>query len=203
MASFNTAIGEFTIIFIGWFLDPSTVSTYGACVRIALLLAFALQATNAVMNPLISELYHQNKHIELQKALSYAARIVLLIAASLFVVLACTGPLILAIFGSEYIAGYPILILLLITQIINAAAGSVGSIMKMSGHQNQACVILIITALLHANACVFLIPRFGIYGAAYASMGAISCWNAMMLFYIVRKHRLNPTALPWFTPKSL
>lgn len=193
MASFGILISELTVVFLGWHYQPEQVAVYGVCVRIAVLAAFALQATNTIMNPLISELYYAGKHDELQKALSFSAAVSMVVTLLLVVFLIFSSKHILGIFGNHYRSGANLLIILVLAQFINAASGPVGSVMKMSGKHNQSCIIMFLTMLWSILFGYYLIKEYGVYGAAITNLSAMIMWNGAMLVYVIKKMNLNPT----------
>lgn len=195
MASFSILISELTVIFLGWQYPPEQVAVYGVCVRIASLAAFALQATNSIMNPLISELYFTERHDDLQKALSFSACISILVTVVLVSFLIIMAKFILGIFGDQYIKGYNILIILIVSQFINAASGPVGSVMKMTGKHNQSFLIMFGTMTFSLIVGYTLIRNYGIYGAAVTNILAMSIWNGAMLLYVIKIMKLNPTVI--------
>lgn len=201
MAGFGAIIGQFTIICIGWFEPVETVALFGVCMRIALLVAFALQAVDSVLHPLVAELFHTKQKVELQNAVTYAARIITAVSVITFIAFSLGGKFILSMFGEYYENGYPILIILLAAQLINALSGTVGSIMKMTNNHTQACFIMMMSAVCNVLLCLVLIPAFGIYGAGIAVIGTMAIWNGTMLIYVIRKIGLNPTALPLLNPR--
>jgi len=201
MASFSAIFSQFTVICLGWFAPEETVGLFGACTRIALLVAFALQAVDTVLHPLIAEMYHLDKHEELQRTISYSARIITAVTFASFIMLALSGKFVLGVFGESYKEGYYVLLILLGAQVIDALCGTNSSIMKMTNHHNQACLILMVGAIANIILCLVLIPALGIYGAAIAVILTMLIWNGTMVYYVVRKIGLNPTALPLFDPK--
>ncbi len=196
MTGFSTAVAEFTVVCLGEYKPAEEVAVYGAAVRLSLLVAFALQAANTVLNPLIAQLFHSGKYSDLQSALRDAAKWMFLLTTTALVGMVLLGRLGLALFGEGYDAGYKVLLILLTGQAINALSGSVGSIMKMCNKQNQACVILVISAVTNVVLCFILIPRYGAEGAAVSVAVGQTLWNVLMLAYTTLKLRLNPTLLP-------
>lgn len=196
MESLSTLIGEFAVIALGWTGDPDSVAVFAVATRLTLLIGFALQAANSVLNPMISELYHDGKKKQLQDSLSFAARILTLVTIVMAGVLIFGGRYVLDLFGPGFSDGYVLLQVLLVGQCVNALCGSVGSIMKMTGHQNQSCVIMVVAMLVNIGLCFLLIPRYDAMGAAIAVAVSLSIWNLIMVIYCLSVIGLNPTVFP-------
>lgn len=199
ISNFSIGINEFAIICMNWFLIPEEVATFGICMRISLLLAFALQATNSILNPIISELYHSQKRTELQETITHVAKKIMIISILAIIITISFGKYVLSVFGSEYSNAYIVLNIIIGGQFINSISGSVGSLMKMTGHHKQACYILGITFMVSIVIYLTLIPAYGLLGAAIGTTLSISTWNILMLIYVFKKVHINPTPIKFLS----
>ena len=168
----------------------------GAGLRVSRIVVFGLSATNMIVAPLIAELYHKENRAELQRLLTVAAWGIFGITVLLSVGLVTVGPLILGAFGEGFRPAYLPLVIILIGQLVNSMSGAVGFIMLMTGHQNQAAVIVGTSVALNFVLCLILVPVFGVIGGAMAMCAGIAFWNIAMVVYVWRKLGLNPTVLP-------
>jgi O-antigen/teichoic acid export membrane protein len=96
------------------------------------------------------------------------------------------------IFGHDFEAGWPILIIGAIGQLVNCGVGSVGYLLLMSG--NQRCLIKVeaVMAVLMVLLNLLLIPRWGITGAAVGAAFTNVVGNAWYLVEVRRKLGLFP-----------
>ena len=89
--------------------------------------------------------------------------------------------------GDEFISAKYVLMILLLAKLIDSISGSVGVILQMTGcqkiFQNIVFVALIVNIILN----MFLIPKFGIEGAAISSACSIILWNISAVIYVYRK----------------
>jgi O-antigen/teichoic acid export membrane protein len=88
---------------------------------------------------------------------------------------------------------YPALVILTIGQFINALAGPVGYLMTMTRYQNEAALILVVSAGLNIGLNIFLIPAYGLIGAALATAGSMIFWNFAMVVLTKKRLKINPT----------
>jgi len=181
------------IIMIGVMLDTEQAGIYAVVSRIAGLVLFGLTAINAIVVPMISELYSTGQYQKLQKMITLAARGIFIITLVVSLSLVILGKYILGLFGDEFVIGYIALLILLAGQTINALAGSVGFLMTMTGHQNKAAQILGVSALVNIMLNVILIFNFGVIGAAIATATSTALWNILMLGYVWHQLKFNPT----------
>jgi O-antigen/teichoic acid export membrane protein len=105
------------------------------------------------------------------------------------------GKVLLGISGQQYIAGYTPLLILLAGQVVNALSGSVGFIMTMTGYQNQAARIFALGAVVNTLLNILLTPHLGMNGSAIATAITTVLWNVIMLIFVMRKLKINPTVI--------
>jgi len=183
----HLVIGQTDIIMLGIMRSEAEVGVYAIALKLALLTSFVLISINSIAAPKFSELYHSNKIEELSNVAQKSSKLIFWTTVPILVFLVLFGKFVLGIFGREFIIGYVALVLLVIGQFINSASGSVGYFLDMTGHQKAFRNIVFLSAILNIGLNLLLIPVYGIYGAAFASMISISFWNIAAAMYIKTK----------------
>lgn len=183
------------IVMLGALKGTQQAGIYSAATKISDLVLFALTAINAILAPMISELYHTGRKQELQRIITLAARAIFVLTLVITIVLIIFGKLILSLFGLAFIVAYMPLLILLAGQMVNAFAGPAGFLMIMTGHQNQAGAIIAVSTAVNITLNALLIPLFGLTGAAISTASAIVLWNIAMFLYVRSRLGLNPTVL--------
>jgi len=61
--------------------------------------------------------------------------------------------------------------------------------MHMTGHQVRMSLIILVAVVLNIGLNWFLIPLYGIDGAAFASMASVLIWNALASDFIRKRYR--------------
>jgi O-antigen/teichoic acid export membrane protein len=103
------------------------------------------------------------------------------VSLPLFAVLAVVpGPL-LEIFGPVYSDGAAALAILAVGQFVNTAAGPLGPMINMSGRQYLSAANHVGVAALNLGVGLVLIPRYGMVGAALATVCALTLVNLLTL----------------------
>ena len=95
------------------------------------------------------------------------------------------GPFLLAMFGSDFTQGYPLLFVLATGIVLRAAIGPAESLLTMSGHHGICAALFGSVLALNIALNAALIPQFGLYGAACATLLAIVA-ETFALFQLVR-----------------
>lgn len=177
---------EATIIILGIMMDVESVGLYRIAYRGASLILLVLGAVNTTIAPAISELYTKGEISDLQKIINRCMLIVLALTMPMFIALTVFGEwLIPLIFGNDFQEAYVPFVILCIGQIINVLTGPVHLIMNMIGLERSAAQIVFIATPAGLLLNIFLIPLFGLPGAAFASalsMAILNIWLSIRLY---------------------
>jgi O-antigen/teichoic acid export membrane protein len=186
------------IIMIGAMRGSEDAGLYSSAVRVSNLLVFGLMAVNAILAPMISELYYTGRRKQLQRIVALAALGIFAFTVLAGFLLVILGRYCLGFFGESFVAAHIPLLILLCGQIVNALAGPVSLLTIMTGHQNQAGAIIGTNAVLNIILNALLIPRLGLIGAAISTAFSLALCNVLMLICVWRKLRINPTIVKVF-----
>lgn len=167
---------------VGIFLTVRDVGIYGIAVRTAMLIGFVLEAFNFVFAPMISSLHQRGEMEQLRFLYRAVAQWSVRLTLPLFLVLVLFGHPILSWFGAEFAnEGTWVLIILASAWVVDAAMGSVGFLLLMSGRSGLCLVNLLVACVVNVGLNLLLLPRYGLVGAAIGSAAAIVCLNGLGL----------------------
>jgi O-antigen/teichoic acid export membrane protein len=183
------------VIMIGMFRGTEEAGQYVAAMHVASLISFALFSANAILAPLISELYHAGRLEDLQRMLRWAAGGIALCCIPLGLALLFLGSWLLGWWGPSFVQGKGALDVLILGWLVNALAGPVGFMMSMTGEHRRASVVSAVAACLNLCLNAMLIPRFGIYGAAVATTITFCAWNCVLYVMVLQIHGISPGIL--------
>ncbi|MCB7128090.1 MAG: flippase [Candidatus Brocadiales bacterium] len=195
VAGFHLALYQTDILMIGAFLGTTDAGIYAAATRVASLILFGVIAVNAIAAPMISELYAQGRHNDLQRMITLAARGILIYSLPVTLFIVVLGKWMLGFFGQAFTGGYTALVVLAVGQLVVALAGSVGFLMIMTDHHHEATWIVGGSALLNVILNATLIPVMGIPGAAVATTVANSMNSLVLSVYVKKKLNISATAI--------
>ena len=184
-------------IIVGIYLPESDVAVYDVSAKLALLVSFNLDAINSILAPKVSELYSSGNRKVLKKVLKFAVLITSVLSLATFFFLVIFGKPLLGMFGSIYVTGMTVLIILSIGQLLNCFCGSVGIILQMTGNQRTYRLILFYGLLINILLTLLLVKPYGIIGVAIATMCSMILWNLLGVYYVRRKLYLNSIINPF------
>lgn len=183
-------------VMLGFLRGSDDAGLFSVAARGAALIAFGLGAVNAALQPAVSRMWATGQVDELQHLITVSARTALVFSVPVTAVFVLFASDILTLaFGPGYAAAGPSLALLSVAQLINAAIGSVGTLLIMTGHQRDAAVGIAIGAVLNIVLGLVLIPPFGALGAAIAAAVSIVTWNVLLALAALRRLGIHATAL--------
>lgn len=192
----NSIITQTDVIMLGNMLDSSQVGLYAMAMKLGMLSSFFLTAINTLAAPKFAELYHSQKFDDLKIVAQNSSKILFWVTLPLTLFFIVFGKYILGLFGEEFILSYSALVFLLIGQFVNAISGSVGNFLNMTGYQRLFNYIILFSAILNIILNLILIPKFGISGAAFASMISFISWNLISSIIVRRKFQFYIGYLP-------
>lgn len=185
---------------IGYFLAAGSVGVYNIASHFASMGTVFLLSFNQVLSPMVS-CYATNGDLKrIKKNYQAATKLIFLFSFPVYLVMVVFSRETLMIFGKGYVAGANCLVLVAIGQMVNSASGSVGVILNMAGkhvlnlYNNIGMLISTITL------CYFLIPRYGIVGAAIAGCTSTSLGNLSKLILVFVIFRIQPYNLSYLKP---
>jgi O-antigen/teichoic acid export membrane protein len=183
------------IIILGWLASTAEAGHYAVAVRLAALATFGLSAVSTVSGPLVASTYAQGAMEELRRIAYTSARLALIFAVILMMLLAALGPLVLSAFGDDFSGAYIPMLVLLVGGLINSFTGSVAHFLTMTDRQHQVLWITVASAIVSICLGCLLISNFGIIGAAVATTVTVFMSNGLMTLRVRKQLGIDATAL--------
>lgn len=174
---FETLSERVDIIFLGMFARPSDVGLYQVASRLAGLALFVLASINPVIAPRISVLWAAGDTAGIQRLLDKGIFCSFWITGGVVMALVVVGKPLLRLFGPEFVDGYILLVLLAFAQFVNACAGSVLTVMNMTGMERDSARILAWSSVANLILNYVLVQALGALGAACAATITVLLWN--------------------------
>ncbi|MDH5525843.1 MAG: oligosaccharide flippase family protein [Nitrospirota bacterium] len=180
-------------LMVGAMIGAEEAGIYAVAARVTELMSFGLISVNAVLAPMISRLYTENRMRELQHLVTTSVRWISAFSVVVGTCIIVAGHVILGWFGDAFVAGTVVLAILVAGQLFNSFCGSVGYLMVMTGGQAAVARVVGVATVLNVAMNLALIPPFGIVGAAVATAAALAGWNVVLAVLVRGRLGINAT----------
>ena len=167
-------LNRWDVVALGFLSQYAEAGMYSACAKVAILLSVASRIVNLMIAPLLAEMYHEGQMPEFRLLLVRSMLLLTSIGIPLYLGICWFSNDILSIFGREYVAGKPILVILAAGQLANLISGPCAFALTMSKHERVNFNVSLLSAALSVVMLITLIPRFGAVGAAVHGADRIS-----------------------------
>ena len=174
-------------LMLGSMSSLDEVGIYHIAFKLSMFASVALMSINSIASPKFAEMFANNDMIGLKKVVLYSTKMIFWTSVPLVIIFFMFPEFLLGLFGKEFKVGVTAFILLSCGKLFSSFSGSVGNILQMTGNQNILAKILFCAAILNIALNLFLIPKYGINGAALASMISIILWNSGMILAVKQK----------------
>ncbi len=196
----NSAIKFAPIFIMGYFLSNKDIGVYNVGFRVAMLVSVSLGAFRLIFSPTISALFAKKNKQLIAQLYKTITKWVFTIALITFCIIILFAEPVLNIFGKEFTTGINVLLLLIFGELVNAGAGLVGNILIMSGRPKVALYNAGINFLAIVALCFYLVPLYGIFGAALSYTFTIVLVNLIRLIELYYFEKMHPFKLSYLKP---
>ncbi|MGB8013851.1 MAG: oligosaccharide flippase family protein [Terriglobales bacterium] len=196
-AVFGVSFLEFVLsqadkILLGVFLDVRQVGIYSVAATLVAFVPVALQSVNQIFSPTIADLHARGERALLGRLFQTLTKWILGLTLPLaFVMIVFSRPL-MRLFGAAFEAGWLVLILGTLGQLVNAGVGSVGYLLLMSGNQARLIRVQVAMAVFMVAATLGLVRPFGLAGVALAAALTNALSNYLCLRQVRAALQLSP-----------
>lgn len=188
------------LLIVGFLVNGAAVGIYNVAFLLAGIAALPLYGFNQLFPPIASRLHTQNKSEELQAIYSTVTRWTLTLSLILLVGGLSYPAEILQVFGEEFVAGTTVLIIIMVSEVANAAVGPSGLMLLMTDHQKFATINQWVFGIANVVLNVVLTIEFGIIGAAVATASTTVAQNAVRVTFIGYLEAYNPYTRSYYKP---
>jgi O-antigen/teichoic acid export membrane protein len=187
---------DLDLIFLSAFMSKDELAVFGVCARMFMLVSFGVTAVYAVTLPDIFESGVKHGNAAFQKTVGDTGLVATAIALVILVGTAFGGPVVLMIFGPEFLVGSLPLTVLGVGLLVRAVMGPAALALSIQDrpYTTLPAVAVGVATLVAMN--LLLVPPMGILGAAIAAMLSQSVWFVAMWLTAKRVVNVDVSILP-------
>lgn len=173
------------VIALGLLASPEETGAYFAAARIVALVGLGTYAVSAISGRTFALHHARGETQALHDHVRATTRWTFLGSLCLLLVLAPSGPLLLSLFGRDFVSAAPALAILSIGLLVHAAAGQAEELLVVLGRQRASLRISVTCAFVRMASCFAAAAFAGVIGVAIA----IALCAALRSFLFVRAAR--------------
>lgn len=168
---------DIDLVLLAHMMSTEDLAVFGVCTRIFSLIAFGVAAIHAVTMPDAFETRRQHGDAHFHGKLAEANLLATALAALAACVMTQSGPL-LALFGPTFAQGAIPLAILCLGLVARSVAGPAALVLSLHDRPYASLPAVGLGLLTLALCNVWLVPAFGLTGAAAAAAIAMTVWSA-------------------------
>jgi O-antigen/teichoic acid export membrane protein len=187
---FQVTILWFDTLLIGAILGTREAGIYAAATRFLMVGTFVAEAIMQVVGPRISGLVASRERLRAQQVYQAATGWQVLLIWPAFVLIGFFAPVLLELFGSDFVEAAPALALLAGAMVLSSLFGPSDTVILMAGRSSLSLANTVVSLSVNIAGNLLLTPRFGLVGAATAwslsiliagGLPAVQAWRSLDL----------------------
>lgn len=189
---FSAAANRSDVILLGYFNGAKDTGIYAAALISAAILSIIIQSLESFMAPLLSESLALGKRQQTREIYTLSLRWSVLLGFPLLFCFILFSREILGFYGEDFQRAALCFVLLTIGQFINLATGSANSILLVLGKSKVVMINEFFKSVLQIAMNIFLIPLYGIVGAAISMLVSLTALNVLRLVEVYKILGIQP-----------
>ena len=195
VALFTFFFADVDILIVTPLLPSADTAIVGLCLKLALLVGFAVQVAHQVVVPDLADAHARKEHGAIRDVVLRALAFPLAVTVAALVIVGLWGETLLSLFGPEFAGAKIPLLILLACQLARALFGPNVPLLTVIGAQRQNAALAVAALVVLAISNVVLAPAYGVLGAALAVAIATLFWLAATSVVLARLSGLRTDAV--------
>jgi O-antigen/teichoic acid export membrane protein len=183
--------GRTSVVIAGMLIDTDTAGIYAAAERFAEIVTLGVVSLNMFAAPHFASLHAAGRREELREMVRGCQFIGLLFAIPCAIVLALFGRPLLGLLDQGFVAGYPLLLILVGSVAIGSLSGPAAYVLAMSGGERTALHGAMLCMVVNLVLSFTLATFYGAMGLAITYLVTTIVWTVYMLWHL-RQHLQRP-----------
>ncbi|WP_096893779.1 flippase [Candidatus Scalindua japonica] len=189
----NVLLAWTDIIILGYFVSSREVSIYRTASLAPFLLMFVLNSYMSIYAPVIADLYQKGELGRVERLLKLTTKWIFYITLPAMIIMIFFADTLMNLFGPEFVKdGAIILVTLALSNFINCLSGGLAYTLVMTGKQKIEFINSLVLITFNIILNLFLIPIYGILGAALAKGITILVIKLLRLLEVYYIYRIQP-----------
>lgn len=190
--SVATIILEIDKFMIGELIQIENVAFYGVAIYIAAVIGVPARSMYQITNPITAKLLNENNMQGLERLYRKSSINLFVISGLIFILIISNINQLYELIPDQFSGGLLVVVLVSLAKLSDNIIGNNNAILFNSKYYFIILIFGIVLALAAVGLNLWLIPKYGINGAAFATVIAIFGYNASKLVFVYLKLKLSP-----------
>lgn len=168
------------------FHQPGEVAIFNSAVRVSTAVSFVLTAVVAVVGPRFVTLFKDGQYEKLKRVYRGAIGLTVIVATPIVLVCWKYDDSIMGIFGTGFVRGGPVLIILTVGQFVSALVGPQAQILIAFDREHTLKNVTIVGFIVGILFHLVLVPHYGAIGSAIANCTTMILMNLLTAIIVTR-----------------
>jgi len=186
------ALFDLDKVMIEYFMPIENVSIYGIAIYIATVIAVPSKAMHQITNPITAKYLNHNETDALKDLYIRSSNTLFLISGFVFVIIVTNVHMLYEIIPEDYRVGVSIVVLISLVKLSDNILGNNNSIIFNSKYYKTVLAAGLVLVGVAFVLNLWLIPIYGIYGAAYATFFSFLVYNIFKLVFVRMTFGIHP-----------
>lgn len=190
--SVATIILEIDKFMIGELLVIENVAYYGVAIYIATVIGVPARSMHQITNPVTAKLLNENNHQGLENLYKKSSLNLFIISGLIFLLIVLNINELYEIIPEKFGGALLVVFLVSLAKLSDNIIGNNNAILFNSKHYVAVLIFGILLAILAIGLNLWLIPIYGVNGAAFATVISIFVYNIAKLIFVYIKFNMSP-----------
>ena len=179
-------------VMLNQFIKIDNVAYYSVAVFIATVIAVPSRSMHQITYPLTAELLNRKDFKELKLLYQKSSLTLFIVSGLIFILIVLNLEELYLLLPMAYRGGFIVVFLIGLSRVYDALLGNNNSILYNSDYYRALLMMGVFLAVMTILFNLWLIPKYGINGAAYASFAAFFIYNTIKLLFVKLKFDILP-----------
>ncbi len=170
----------------------SNVAFYSVATFIAMVIAVPSRAMHQITYPMTAHLMNDKKMDELASLYRKSSLTLYIIGGFIFLLILLNINELYKIIPEQYGGGILVVLFISIAKLIENLMGNNNSIIYNSNYYRMVLFFGVLLAILTVILNIIFIPLYGIVGASFATLIALSLYSLIKVVFVWKKFRIHP-----------
>jgi O-antigen/teichoic acid export membrane protein len=190
--SVATLILDIDKFMLGQYIPIEEVAYYGVAIYIATVIAVPSRAMQQILQPLTAKFLNDKNKVALEDLYQRSTLTLYIIGGFIFLLILLNINELYVTIPKEFAGGLTVVFFVSAAKLYDNLMGCNNVILFNSDYYRVVLLFGVILTILTVVLNMIFIPIFGINGSAFATFLAITIYNTIKIYFVMKKYQMTP-----------